>query len=106
MKASRLAIAFVGAASLPLMPVATLAAPKLGETVAATACVRAGVEGSCLIITGADGTVFNVTGANPKPPLDVTIQLRGTVTDKLSTCNQGIVLDNITWTPTLQKCPN
>jgi hypothetical protein len=64
------------------------------------------VEASCLVINGADGTVFNITSANPKPPRDVIIQLRGTVTDKLSACNQGVVLDNINWTATQQKCPN
>ena len=58
------------------------------------------------MIIGADGTVYNITSANPKPPLDVMIQLRGTVTDKLSACNQGLVLDNINWTPTQQKCAN
>ena len=58
------------------------------------------------MINGADGTVFNITSANPKPPREVIIQLRGTVTDKLSACNQGVVLDNINWTATEQKCPN
>ena len=58
------------------------------------------------MITGEDGSVYNITGANPKPPLDVKIQLRGTVTDKLSACNQGLVLENITWTPTQEKCGN
>jgi hypothetical protein len=82
------------------------AAPKLGEAVSVAACARAGVESSCLMITGADGTVFNITAANPKPPLDVMIQLRGTVSDKLSACNQGTVLDAISWTATQQKCPN
>ena len=70
------------------------------------ACARSGAEANCLVITGADGTVYNITSANPKPPLDVMIQLRGTVTDKLSACNQGLVLDNINWTPTQQKCAN
>jgi len=32
------------------------------------------------------------------------IQLRGTVTDKLSACNQATVLDHISRTPTRQKC--
>jgi hypothetical protein len=83
-----------------------LAAPKLGESVAVAACARAGVEASCVMINGADGTVFNITSANPKPPRDVIIELRGTVTDKLSACNQGVVLDNINWTATQRKCPN
>jgi len=103
MRADRIAAAALGAVMLSS---SALAAPKLGEIVSVTACARSGVEGSCLMITGTDGTVFNITGANPKPPLDVMIQLRGTVTDKLSACNQGIVLDPITWANTQQKCPN
>jgi hypothetical protein len=85
---------------------AALAAPKPGENVSVAARARPGVEASCLMINGADGTVFNITSANPKPPREVIIQLRGTVTDKLSACNQGVVLDNINWTATEQKCPN
>lgn len=85
-----------------LMATAAMSAP--GDNVSVQACVRAGAEANCLVITGEDGSVYNVTGASPKPRLDVKVQLRGTVTDKLSACNQGLVLDNITWTPTQEKC--
>ena len=103
MRAGRL---LAGALGVALIPAATMAAPKPGESVSVRACVRPGVEASCLVINGADGTVFNITSANRKPPLDVMIELRGTVADKASACNQGIVLDNITWTATEQKCAN
>jgi hypothetical protein len=103
MRADRITAALVVVAS---MSSSALAAPKPGENVSVAACVRAGVEASCLMISGADGTVFNITSANPKPPRDVIIELRGTVTDKLSACNQGVVLDNINWTATQRKCPN
>ena len=101
MRADRIAAAALGAVMLSS---SALAAPKLGEIVSVTACARAGVEGSCLMITGTDGTLFNITGANPKPPREVMIELRGTVSDKLSACNQGIVLDNISWTATQRRC--
>ena len=81
------------------------AAPKTGESVAVTACPVAGVTASCLMITGADGTVFNITAADPKPAPGRVIELRGTATDKVSMCAQGIVLENIQWTPTQQACP-
>jgi hypothetical protein len=103
MKVDRITAALVVAA---LLSSSALAAPKPGESVSVAACARPGVEASCLMINGADGTVFNITSANPKPPRDVIIQLRGTVTDKLSACNQGVVLDNINWTATQQMCPN
>lgn len=62
------ASALLRAASAPL---ASLAAP--GDDVSARACARAGVEANCIVITGDDGNVFNITAANPKPPLDVKI---------------------------------
>jgi hypothetical protein len=34
------------------------------------------------------------------------IRLRATVTDKLSACLQGIVLDRIRWTPVRERCVN
>ena len=103
MRADRI---IAGLVVVALTSSSALAAPKPGENVSVAACARPGVEASCLMINGADGTVFNITSANPKPPREVIIQLRGTVTDKLSACNQGVVLDNINWTATEQKCPN
>jgi hypothetical protein len=90
-----------------LMAAAAAAAPQLGERVALTACPHAGVTAPCLTINGADGAVYNITAATPKPPFNGRmIRLRATVSDKLSTCLQGIVLDRIRWTPVRQKCAN
>jgi hypothetical protein len=82
------------------------AAPRVGERVAFTACPYAGVTAPCLMINAADGTTYNVSSAAPKPPSGRMIRLRATVSDKLSACNQGIVLDRIRWTPIRQKCSN
>src|SRR5258707_269203 len=83
---------------------AAQAAPQAGERIALTACPNAGITAPCLTVTGADGSVYNITGAAPKPPLDGRmIRLRATVSDKLSSCLQGIVLDRIRWTPVRQK---
>ena len=106
MKVHAITATLLGIAFLSSSAMAAKAAPKPGDNVSVAACVRPGVEGSCLMITGADGTVFNITSANPKPPRDVVIELRGKVTDKLSACNQGVVLDNISWTATTRKCGN
>jgi hypothetical protein len=90
-----------------LIPAGASAAPKLAERVALTACPHAGVTPPCLTISGPDGTLYNITSAMPKPPLNGRmIRLRATVTDKLSACQQGIVLDRIRWTPVRQKCAN
>jgi hypothetical protein len=106
MSIDRMVAALVGMIAAAATASVASAAPKPGENVSISACVRPGVEVSCLMISGADGTVFNVTSASPKPPRDVVIQLRGTVTDKPSACNQGLVLDNVSWTATQQKCSN
>jgi hypothetical protein len=90
-----------------LISAAAQAAPQVGDRIALTACPHAGITAPCLTINGADGTVYNITGATPKPPLNGRmIRLRATVSDKLSACLQGIVLDRIRWTPVRQKCTN
>jgi hypothetical protein len=99
-------IAFAAGVEVAVLLTATAAMSAPGDNVSVLACARAGVEASCMVVTGEDGSVYNITSASPKPPLEVKIQLRGTVTDKLSACNQGLVLDNITWTPTQEKCGN
>jgi hypothetical protein len=90
-----------------LMSAAAQAAPQVGERVALTACPHAGITAPCLTLNGADGTVYNITSATPKPPLNGRmIRLRAIVSDKISACLQGSVLDRIRWTPVRQKCTN
>jgi|HubBroStandDraft_6_1064221.scaffolds.fasta_scaffold377850_2 hypothetical protein len=105
---ARASLVWASAALLgALISPAAQAAPPVGFRVALTACPHAGSTASCLAINGADGTVYNISGASPKPPLNGRmIRLRATVTDKVSACLQGIVLDRIRWTPVRQKCTN
>ncbi len=96
------------AAAVAMMTAASpvVAAPKPDQQVTITGCPYAGVTGSCLMIKGSDGSVYNISGITPKPrEMNLMIRLRGYVTDKLSMCNEGIVLDRIRWTRTRQKCP-
>jgi hypothetical protein len=86
---------------------AAQAAPKIGERIAVIACPYRGVVATCLMINGADGTVFNINSASPRPRLmSRVVWLRGTVTDKVSMCSQGVVLDRIRWTRLPKRCPN
>jgi hypothetical protein len=90
-----------------LISAAAQAAPQVGFRVALTACPHAGVTASCLTINGPDGSLYNITAAAPRPPLNGRmIRLRATVSEKLSACMQGIALDRIRWTPVRQKCTN
>jgi hypothetical protein len=104
MRAERIAAgAALVAAALASLP--AQAAPKPDQRVTITGCPYAGVTANCLMIKGADGTVYNITGVSPKPRLiDRVIRLRGAITDKVSMCNQGVVLERIRWTRTRQKC--
>jgi hypothetical protein len=92
-------------ASLLACALASPAAAE-GKKITITGCPYPGVLATCMMIKDKDGTVYNITSANPKPqPNDVAIILTGTVTDKLSICNQGKVLDDIKWDRTKMRCP-
>src|SRR5215510_9084231 len=83
------------------LPVA--AAPSVGQRVSVSGCAFAGVTASCLMIKSSDGTVYNITSVTPRPrTLERVIRVRGTVSDKASMCNEGIVLDRIRWSRTRQ----
>jgi hypothetical protein len=79
---------------------------KSGERVSIIGCPYAGVTSNCLMIKGADDTVYNITAAAPRPRVGGrVIRLRGTVSGKPSVCGEGIVLERIRWTRTRQHCP-
>ncbi len=96
-------VAFVlGLTALPAQ-----AATAAGQRVTFSGCAFAGTPDMCLMIKSPDGTLYNISALNPRPrALDRVIRVRGTVTDKVSGCNQGIVLDRIRWSRTRQRCQN
>jgi len=80
---------------------------KRPERVTTAGCPYPGVTANCLMIKAANGTVYNITAIAPRPRQSGRmIRVRGTVTDKMSACGEGIVLDRIRWTRTRQLCPN
>jgi len=106
MRAGLIAAA-LGATVVGLLALPVQAAPNTGQRIAVSGCAFVGTPATCLIIRGPDGTVYNISALNPRPrTLDRVIRVRGTVTDKVSICNQGIVLDRIRWSRTRQRCPN
>jgi hypothetical protein len=99
------AAAIVAAASLTSVPAS--AEVRRNERVTITSCPYPGVTGNCLMIKGANGTVYNITAISPRPrEHGRMIRVRGTITDKMSVCGEGIVLERIRWTRTRQLCPN
>jgi hypothetical protein len=92
----------LGLTALPVQ-----AATAAGQRVTFSGCAFTGTPDMCLMIRNPDGTLYNISALNPRPrALDRIIRVRGTVTDKASVCNQGIVLDRIRWSRTRQRCPN
>ena len=95
------------AAVTAVSSVQVAAQPGVQQRVIITGCPYAGVTANCLMIKSSEGRVYNISSMTPRPrAMDRMIRLRGTVTDKLSMCNQGVVLDRIRWTRTRQKCSN
>jgi hypothetical protein len=100
-------VMFVALMLLGLTALPAQAATAAGQRVTFSGCVVTGTPDVCLMIKSPDGTLYNISALNPRPrALDRIIRVRGTVTDKVSVCNQGIVLDRIRWSRTRQRCPN
>ena len=92
---------------LGLLALPAQAATAAGQRVTFSGCAFTGTPDMCLMIKSPDGTLYNISALNPRPrALDRVIRIRGTVTDKVSVCDQGIVLDRIRWSRTRQRCPN
>ena len=91
-------------AALALLATSVVAA-NAQSRVTVIGCPAPGVEARCLVIRGADNVTYNITEARQRPEIGQrAIQLTGTPVKKLSYCQQGVVLTNITWTYTNQSC--
>ena len=92
---------------LELIALPAQAATAAGQRVSFLGCAFTGTPDMCLMMKSPDGTLYNISALNPRPrALDRIIRVRGTVTDKVSVCEQGIVLERIRWSRTRQRCPN
>src|SRR5262249_1382285 len=103
----RVRLMAAGAALAAVLVQPAAAAPSTGQRGATTGCRSGGAPPTRLMTKASDGTTYDITGISPRPRrLDRVIRVRGTVTDKASICNQGIVLDRIRWSRTRQQCSN
>ena len=92
---------------LELIALPAQAATAAGQRVSFLGCAFTGTPDMCLMMKSPDGTLYNISALNPRPrALDRIIRVRGTVTDKVSVCDQGIALERIRWSRTRQRCPN
>ncbi len=80
------------------------AAVKAGIKVNVTGCAMPGMNPTCILMKAPAGH-FEVGAAKPAPALDGNeIRLSGTTTDNVSICMQGVVLKDVQWSKTGNKC--
>jgi hypothetical protein len=90
-----------------ILPVvmAAMAAPALAEEITVSGCAAAGVEANCIILRTGDKT-YDITAAQPAPVPGTYGTVKGTLTDKLSACQQGPAIDPAAWeVETGRQCP-
>lgn len=73
---------------LAVIPAAT-AEPPAPKPVHFAVCTQAGVEHGCVVARGADGALYNVTGAVPGLKPHDWLQGTAFVSDRVSYCMQG-----------------
>lgn len=84
---------------------AAMAMPALAEEITVSGCAAVGVEASCIILKNGD-KIYDMSAAQPTPFPGTYGTLKGTLTDKASTCQQGQVVDPATWeVETGKPCP-
>ncbi|WP_119392919.1 hypothetical protein [Taklimakanibacter lacteus] len=75
---------------------ALMAFAASAEEIEVLGCAAAGVEPNCIILEAA-GKTYNITAAQPTPVPGTYGRLKGTIADKMSTCQQGVIVDPATW---------
>ena len=99
-------LAAAGAVAL-MIPAGNAQAQGFGTRVVVDGCVTKGVEPGCLIVHERSSTfTYNISAAKPKPdPANkFAVHVTGVVSDRVSFCMQGPVLEKITLAYTKTKC--
>lgn len=73
------------------------ALPAWAEEISVSGCAAAGVEASCMILKAEDGKTYDITAARPAPEPGTYGKVTGTLSDKMSICQQGPVIDPAQW---------
>lgn len=82
-----------------------LVTPAFAEEISVSGCAAAGVEANCLVLKSGDKT-YNITAAQPTPVPGTYGTVKGTLSDKMSTCQQGQIVDPAIWEVEAGKaCP-
>jgi hypothetical protein len=73
------------------------AAAAWADEVTVSGCAETGIEAGCIMLK-ADGKLYNITAAVPKPKIGEYGTVQGTPADAVTICMQGTVLSPATWT--------
>jgi hypothetical protein len=73
-----------------------LVTPALAEEISVSGCAAAGVEANCIVLKSGD-KFYDITAAQPTPVPGTYGSVKGTLSDKMSTCQQGQIIDPATW---------
>ena len=91
-------------AAICLIAAAVVTSSIAQEKVTAAGCPTAGIEANCLIMKQGDVS-YDISAARPRPRIGyMAIRLSGTKSNKLGICQQGLILEDIQWSYTNQKC--
>ncbi len=76
-----------------------------GQRVRLAGCVSGAVETGCVVLWDRTGSVgYNITSAQPRPDPGRAINVTGVVSNQMSFCMQGPVLEQIKWSYTKGRC--
>lgn len=92
-----------GAAAL-LSLICSSTADAAARRVQFSGCVSRGVEHGCLMVRSG-GQTYNISSANPRPPVNWGISGYGTRSGGVSFCQQGVILTNVHWQRNRLLCP-
>ena len=80
-------------------------APRPGEWVETVGCPRPGVENRCLMLQGADGRSWNVTGSDLPAYSEWAVRVSGrAAVSGASYCQEGMLLTEARWEYTAMRC--
>jgi len=80
--------------------------PPVGTKIKVNGCVARSPDNLCLIVKGANGSVYTINEASPAPTVGRRVHLTGTVASHITFCWSGPFLDNIKWNYLLgRRCP-
>lgn len=71
--------------------------PAFAEEITVSGCAAVGAEANCIILKADDGKIYDITAAQPAPAPGTYGRLKGVLTDRMSVCQEGMIVDPALW---------